>query len=137
MNLRAAFAGLTLAVTALQLPAPARPQSLVAGMWSGSVTDPYGHSRAVLYRVAGPRDSLSITLSEPPGGSPVAFADVHLLADTLAFRFAGGAQGSLVACKLLRQTDGAYQGGCVDSQGREGRMRMAPPGTTIRVGDRT
>ena len=101
--MRSAFAGLTIALTALQLPAPARPQSLAAGMWSGSVTDPYGHSRPVLYSVAGPRDALSITLSEPPGVRPVAFADVHLLADTLAFRFAGGAQGSPIA--LFNGTD--------------------------------
>ena len=98
--MRSAFAGLTIALTALHLPAPARPQSLAAGMWSGSVTDPYGHSRPVLYSVAGPRDALSITLSEPPGVRPVAVADVHLLADTLAFRFAGGAQGSPIAAGL-------------------------------------
>src|SRR5207249_10952955 len=50
-------------------------------------------------------------------------------ADTLTFKWAGGAQGSRVSCKLVRQTDGVYEGGCVDSQGREGRMRMTPPGT--------
>jgi len=99
----------------------------VAGIWSGSVTDPYGHSKAVIYTVAGPLDSLSITLSEPPGVRPVAFADVHLFADTLSFRWAGGAQGSRIACKLLRQADRVYEGGCVDPQGREARMRMVPP----------
>jgi len=125
--MRSAFAGLALALTAIQLPAPARAQSMVAGIWSGSVTDPYGHSKPVIYSVAGPPDSLSITLSEPPGVPPVAFADVHLVADTLTFRWAGGAQGSRVACKLLRGTDGVYEGSCIDSQGREGRMRMAPP----------
>ncbi len=127
--MRCAFAGVTLALTTLQLPAPVRAQSLVAGSWSGAVTDPYGHSKAVSYSVAGAPDSLSITLSGPPGVRPVAFADVHLLADTLTFKFAGGAQGSRVSCKLVRQTDGVYEGSCVDSQGREGRMRMTPPGT--------
>ena len=125
-----AYAGLALGLSVLQLPAPTRAQSLVAGSWSGAVTDPYGHSRPVLYSVAGPRDSLSITLSEPPGARPVAFADVHLLADTLTFKWAGGAQGSRVSCKLVRQTDGVYEGSCADSQGREGRMRMTPPETT-------
>jgi hypothetical protein len=125
--MRFPFAGLALALTALQLPGPARAQSMVAGIWSGSVTGPYGHSRPVLYSVAGPPDSLSITLSEPPGVHPVAFADVHLVVDTLSFRWAGGAQGSRLVCKLLRQSDGTYEGSCVDSQGREGRMRMVPP----------
>ena len=122
-----AFAGLALTVAALPLPATAQAQSLVAGIWSGSIIDPYGQSKPVVYDVAGPPDSLSITLSQPSGGRPVAFADVHLVADTLSFRWAGGAQGSRVACKLLRQTDGGYEGSCFDSQGREGRMRMVPP----------
>ena len=60
-----AFAGLTLGLSVLQLPAPTRAQSLVAGSWSGAVTDPYGHSKPVSYSVAGPPDSLSITLSQP------------------------------------------------------------------------
>ena len=47
VNMRCAFAGVTLALTTLQLPAPVRAQSLVAGSWSGAVTDPYGHSKPV------------------------------------------------------------------------------------------
>src|SRR5437016_13263495 len=99
--MRSAFAGWTLALTALQLPAPVRAQSLVAGSWSGAVTDPYGHPKPLSYSVAGPPDSLSIKLSEPPGVRPVDFADVHLFADSLTFKFAGGAQGAQVSCKSV------------------------------------
>ena len=96
-------------------------------MWSGSVTDPYGHSKPVMYRVAGGPDSLSIVLSEGPGTQSVGFAGLHLKGDTLTFTWAGGAQGSLVNCTLVRQAEGVYEGSCHDSQGRQGRMRMAPP----------
>src|SRR5206468_11342190 len=103
--MRSAFAGLTLALTALQLSAPVRAQSLVAGSWSGAITDPYGHSKPVIYSVAGPPDSLLITLSEPPGARPVLSADVHLWADTLTLKWACGAQGSLVSCNVVLQID--------------------------------
>ena len=48
--MRSAFAGLGLGLSVLQLPAPTRAQSLVAGSWSGAVTDPYGHSKPVIYK---------------------------------------------------------------------------------------
>src|SRR2546428_13827409 len=101
-----AFPVLPLSGAALPLPATAQAQSLGAGIWSGSIIDPYGQSKPVVYDVAGPPDSLSITLSQPSGGRPAAFADVHLVADTPPFRGAGGAQGSRAPCKLFRKPDG-------------------------------
>ncbi|SRR6266571_1985953 len=125
--MRPAFAGAFLVLTTFCLSAPMSGQSLVPGTWSGSVTDPYGHSRSVIYRVAGGPDSLSIVLSEGPGTQSVGFAGLHLRGDTLTFTLAGGAQGSLVNCTLVRHAEGVYEGSCHDSQGRQGRMRMAPP----------
>jgi hypothetical protein len=98
-----------------------------AGKWSGSVTDPSGNTRPVTFSVTGTGDSLTITLSDTPGGSPVSFANIRQAGDTLLFDWAGGPRGAQITCQLVRQEDGAYEGSCADPEGSRGRMRMIPP----------
>ena len=124
--MRSSVPSLLLAIAALPA-AVAHAQSVGAGKWSGSVTDPSGHTRPVTYSVTGTGDSLTITLSDTPGGSPVSFANIRQTGDTLLFNWAGGARGAQLACTLVRQEDGAYEGSCADSEGSQGRMRMVPP----------
>src|SRR5439155_46202 len=61
VNMRCAFAGLTLALTTLQLPAPVRAQSLVAGSWSRAVADTDLRLRSPLLV----RNAMRVSLGEP------------------------------------------------------------------------
>jgi len=124
--MRSALTSLLLAVAAPLVPVLASAQSVVSGTWSGSVTDPSGKAKSVTYKVTRTQDTPSISLFDPTG-SPVAFTDIREAGDTLLFNLAAGRQGARLVCKLLRQTDGAYEGTCSDPVNRQGRMRMVPP----------
>ena len=117
----------SLPLFSFSLPEVLKAQSLPAGQWSGSITTPAGTVKPVTYMVAGSPDSLSVTLLGGPGREPLRFTGLRQAGDSLYFSWPAGEGGSMVACKLVRQPDGAYTGSCIDAQGREGGMRMVPP----------
>ena len=102
-------------------------QGMVIGKWSGSVNSPFGSTNQFTYSVAGSADSLSISVEEAAGAVLVSFSDIRLVGDTLRFTWPVGPVGAGLACSLLRQESGAFEGICTDLEGREGRMRMVPP----------
>ncbi len=118
---------LPFALAALLIPAVARTQALAPGKWSGSGTDPSGNVKTVSYNVVQSGSALSITLFDPASGDSIPFEDVRQVSDSLLFNWAGGRNKARLVCKLVRQTDGVYEGSCFDTENRQGRMRMIPP----------
>jgi len=117
---------LFLCLVVFSVPSLLSAQGIVTGKWSGSVTSPFGSTNQFILAVDS-SDSLAISLEEVPGIASVHFADVHLVADTLRFTWPVAPSGAGLACRLVRQEDGAFEGICSDTDGREGRMRMVPP----------
>ncbi len=118
---------LQFALAVLLIPAGARAQALAPGKWSGSGTDPSGNVKTVTYNVVPSGSSLSITLFDPASGDSIPFNDVRQAGDSLLFNWAGGRDKGRLVCKLVRQTDGAYEGSCLDPENHQGHMRMIPP----------
>lgn len=125
--MRPQFPTLALALAILALPSTVVAQAPSPGTWSGSISDPQGNSKPVTYTVAGSGDSLSITLVSPARQGSIPFAGLRFVADTLSFTWAGGRRGAPLACTLVRQANGTFEGKCHDPDGQEGLMTMVPP----------
>jgi hypothetical protein len=102
----------------------AAAQKIVAGQWTGVVTEPDGDRTDVVYDVTVKGDTIEI-IARPGGRGNFPFSDVKLVdAKTLTFWFTPGPR---VDCKLTRRDDGAFEGPCLNPAGQEARLLMVPP----------
>jgi hypothetical protein len=101
----------------------AAAQKIEAGKWTGSVTPPGEGRTEVTYDVTVKADTIGITVNVGVHGT-FPMNDVKLNDNTLTFWFAPGPR---VDCTLVRRDDGAFDGGCKDTNGGDALMTMVPP----------
>lgn len=116
--------GLVLA-TMFTLGSAARAQTLAAGTWTGSVTDPGGDEAPVTYEITQAGDTLHINMTvQVPDGPSFAFTNVRFDQGKLLFTWSANID---INCSLDPADGGTYAGTCTDSEGNSGQMKMIPP----------
>ena len=104
---------------------PLEAQTLNAGTWTGTITDPAGEAIDVTYQVTTQGDTLHIDLLLPES-PPVPFADITLQDGKLRFTWD---VGQIITCELAPVETGGFSGPCTDPSGGSGIMVMVPPKT--------
>jgi hypothetical protein len=97
-------------------------QTIKAGIWTGTITDPDGKTSEVKYDVKIIGDALSIVMkSKTMGDYPL--DDIDLGKAKLSFSFF---TGSLINCSLDMRTNGSYSGRCKGTDGTSWTITMIP-----------
>ena len=116
-----------LAALAIAVAPGVAQEKLAEGTWTGTAVAPDGEVVDLDYEVAYMDDALEITLLLPPetGRDELVVSEVMHEGDVLSFLLP---LGEAIACQLVEQDDGRYEGECTDSMGDSGILTMFPPG---------
>ena len=122
MNPWLCTAGLLILAAGCQRVSLDRPE----GDWAGFAFSPGGEVVDMTYHVTSSADSFLVTLDTPDG--EIAVPGFQIEEEELTFSLNPGFE---IDCRLLREEDGLYKGGCVDGESYVGPMVLAPPGRSV------